>query len=64
MVVEQGMCFTLHIYDLLHEGPHGGPSTEGERSSMAEDAPTIFEHDHRQCVMETVRGMVPGEVSF
>jgi hypothetical protein len=37
------VCFTLRVYDLQHEGPHGGLSTEGERSSMAEDAPATFE---------------------
>jgi hypothetical protein len=26
------VCFTLCIYDLQHEGPHGGLSTKGERS--------------------------------
>jgi hypothetical protein len=38
------MCFTLRDYDLQHEGLHGGLSTEGERSSMVEDAPTTIEH--------------------
>jgi hypothetical protein len=41
------MCFTLHVYDLQHEGPHGGLSTEGERSFMAEDTPAPFEHGRR-----------------
>jgi hypothetical protein len=36
------LCFTLHNYDLQHEGLHGGISTEGELSSMAEDAPATL----------------------
>jgi hypothetical protein len=43
---------------------HGGLSTEGERSFMAEDAPATFERGLRRRVMGNVRGMVPGEVSF
>jgi hypothetical protein len=42
----------------------GGLSTEGERSSMVEDAPTAAEHGRRRRVMGTVRGAVPGEVSL
>jgi hypothetical protein len=48
----------------LHEGPHGGLSTEGECSSMVEDTPTPAEHGHRRRVMGTVRGTVLGEVSL
>jgi hypothetical protein len=36
---------TLQIY-LQREGPHGGLSVEGERSSMVEDTPTAAEHGH------------------
>jgi hypothetical protein len=32
----------LRDYDLQHEGPHGGLSTEGECSSMVEDAPATL----------------------
>jgi hypothetical protein len=52
------------VYNLQHEGPHGGLSTEKVHSSMVEDSPTTFEHDHRQRVMRIVQGMVLGEVSF
>jgi hypothetical protein len=48
------MCFTLRVYDLQHEGTHGGIFTEGECSFMAEDAPTPFEHGRRRCFMGTV----------
>jgi hypothetical protein len=41
------LCFTLHDYDLQPEGLQGGLSTEGERSSMAEDTPATFEHGRR-----------------
>jgi hypothetical protein len=64
IVVEQGVCFTLRVYDLQHEGPHGGLSIEGERSFMTEDTPAPFELGLRRCVMGTVRGTVPGEVYF
>jgi hypothetical protein len=57
MVVEQALCFTLHDYDIQHEGMHGGISTEGERSSMAEDASATFEHGLRRHVMGTTRGI-------
>jgi hypothetical protein len=44
MVGEYGdVIFTSRIY-LQHEGPHGGLSTEGECSSMVEDAPVAIEH--------------------
>jgi hypothetical protein len=36
------LCFTLRDPDLQHEGLLGGLSTEGERSSMAEDAPSTL----------------------
>jgi hypothetical protein len=57
MVVEQALCFTLRDYDIQHEGLHGGISTEGERSSMAEDASATFEHGLRRRVMGTTRGI-------
>jgi hypothetical protein len=60
----EALCFTLHDYDLQHEGLRGGLSIEGERSSMAEDTLTTFEHGYRLRVMGTVRGTVLGEVSF
>jgi hypothetical protein len=60
----KAMCFALCDYNLHHEGPHGSLSTEGERSSMMEDAPTAIENGSRRRVMGTVQGMVPGEVSF
>jgi hypothetical protein len=37
-------------------------STEGEHSSMVEDAPATTEHDRRKSVIGTVRGMVSREV--
>jgi hypothetical protein len=62
MVGEYGdVLFTSRLY-LQHEGLHGGLSTEGERSSMVEDAPATIEHGRRRRVMGTVRGMVPREV--
>ena len=64
IVVEQDVCFTLCVYDLQHEGPHGGLSTEGERSSMEEDALATFEHGRRRRVMGNVRETVLGEVYF
>jgi hypothetical protein len=64
IVVEQDVCFTLCVYDLQHEGPHGGLSTEGERLFMAEDAPAPFEPGLRRHNLGTVRGTVLGEVSF
>jgi hypothetical protein len=47
IVVEQGVCFTLHVYNLQHEGPHGGLSTERECSFMEEDVIAPFEHGRR-----------------
>jgi hypothetical protein len=58
------MCFTHRIYDLQHEGLHGGISTKEERSSMAEDTPAPFEPGCRRCVMGNIQGMVLGEVCF
>jgi hypothetical protein len=59
MVGEYGdVLFTSRLY-LQHEGLHGGLSTEGERSSMVEDAPATIEHGRRRRVMGTVRGTVP-----
>jgi hypothetical protein len=44
MVGEYGdVLFTSRLY-LQHEGLHGGISTEGEHSSMVEDAPAAIEH--------------------
>jgi hypothetical protein len=64
MVGEYGdVIFTSRLY-LQHEGLHGGISTEGERSSMVEDAPATIEHGRRRRVMGTVRGMVLREVSI
>jgi hypothetical protein len=45
------MCFGLQIY-LQHEGLHGSISTEGEHSSMVEDALATIEHGRRRHVME------------
>jgi len=45
-------------YDLYHEGPRGGLSTEGERSSMVEDVTASFEHGSRRRVMGVVQGIV------
>jgi hypothetical protein len=54
MVGEHGdVLRTLRLY-LQHEGPHGGLSTEGERSSMVEDTPTTTEHGRQRRVMGTV----------
>jgi hypothetical protein len=51
MVGEYGnVIYTLQLY-LQHEGPHGGLSTEGEYSSMVEDAPVVIEHGHQRRVM-------------
>jgi hypothetical protein len=36
------LCFTLHESDLRHECLLGGLSTEGERSSVAKDAPATL----------------------
>jgi hypothetical protein len=57
MVGEYGdvLC-TLRLY-LQHEGLHGSLSTEGEHSSMVEDAPATTEHGRRRRVMGIVRGM-------
>jgi hypothetical protein len=54
MVREYGdLLYTPQLY-IQHEGPHGGISSEGERSSMVEDSPTAIEHGRRRCVMGTV----------
>jgi hypothetical protein len=45
------VVITLH---LQHEGPHGGFSTKGVRSSLVEDAPTSTKHGRRGCVMGIV----------
>jgi hypothetical protein len=58
------MCFTLRDYTSNMKVHMAGLSTEGERSSMVEDAPTIAEHGRRRRVMGTVRGMVLREVPF
>jgi hypothetical protein len=64
MVGEHGdVICTSRLY-LQHEGPHGSISTEGESSSMVEDALAIAEHGHQRHVMGTVRGTVLREVSF
>jgi hypothetical protein len=64
MVGEYGdLLRTSRLY-LQHEGLHGGLSTEGEYSSMVEDAPAAAEHGRRRCVVETVRGTVLREVPF
>jgi hypothetical protein len=55
MVGEYGnVIFTLRLY-LQHEGLYGGISTEGESSSMVEDAPAAIEHGHQRLVMGTVQ---------
>jgi hypothetical protein len=64
MVGEYGDVLRTSRLYLQHEGPHGGLSTEGERSSMVEDAPAIAEHGRGRRVMGTVRGTVPREVPF
>jgi hypothetical protein len=62
MVGEYGnVIFTSRLY-LQHEGLHGVLSTEGEFSSMVEDAPTTIEHGRRRRVMGIVRGAVLREV--
>jgi hypothetical protein len=38
------MCFALRDYTSNMKVLHGGLSTEGEHSSMVEDAPTAAEH--------------------
>jgi hypothetical protein len=54
MVGEYGdVIFTSRLY-IQHEGLHGDLSTEGENSSMVEDAPVTIEHSHRRRVMGTV----------
>jgi hypothetical protein len=58
------MCFALHDYTSNMKVRMAGISTEGELSSMVEDAPTTAEHGHRRCVMGTIQGMVPREVPF
>jgi hypothetical protein len=64
MVGEYGNVLRTSQLYLQHEGLHGGLSTEGERSSMVEDAPAAAEHGHGRRVMGTVRGTVPREVPF
>jgi hypothetical protein len=64
MVGEHGDVLRTSRLYLQHEGPHGGLSTKGERSSMVEDAPIVAEHGRRRCVMGTVRGTVSREVPF
>jgi hypothetical protein len=55
------MCFTLHITTSnMKVHMQGGLSTEGEHSSMVEDAPATIEHGSRRRVMGTVRGTVLG----
>jgi hypothetical protein len=44
MIGEYGDVLRTSRLYLQHEGPHGGLSTEGERSSMVEDAPAAAEH--------------------
>jgi hypothetical protein len=41
---------------------HGGILDERECSSMVEENPTSTKHDHRRCVMGTVRGMISREL--
>ena len=64
MVGEHGDVLRTSRLYLQHEGPHGGISIEGERSSMVEEAPTVAEHGRRRCVMGTVLGTVLREVPF
>jgi hypothetical protein len=45
MIGEYGDVLRTSRLYLQHESPHGGLSTEGERSSMVEDAPVAAEHD-------------------
>jgi hypothetical protein len=45
MIGEYGDVLRTSRLYLQQEGPHGGLSTEGERSSMVEDAPVAAEHD-------------------
>jgi hypothetical protein len=52
IVVEQGVCFTLRVYELQHEGLHGSLSTKGECSSMVEDTPTTAEHGRQDVSLE------------
>jgi hypothetical protein len=59
MIGESGDVLRTSRLYLQHESPHGGLSTEGERSSMAEDAPVATEHGRGGRVMGTVRGTVP-----
>jgi hypothetical protein len=54
---------TSRLY-LQHESPHGGLLTEGERPSMAEDAPVAAKHGRGRRVMGTVRGTISREVPF
>jgi hypothetical protein len=44
MVGEHGDVLRTSRLYLQHEGPHGGLPTEGERSTMVEDAPAAAEH--------------------
>jgi hypothetical protein len=48
------MCYALRKIHLQHEGPCGGISTEGERSSMMEDVPATIEHGSRSRVIGNV----------
>jgi hypothetical protein len=57
-----GSC-TYRLY-LQHEGLHGGILTEGEGSSMVEDAPATIEHGRRRRVMGIIQGTIPREVSI
>jgi hypothetical protein len=58
------MCFSLRDYTSNMKVRMAVFQLEGERPSMVEDAPTAAEHGRRRRVMGTVRGTVPGEVSF
>ena len=44
MVGEYGDVLRTSLLYLQHEGLHGGLSTEGERSSIVEDAPVGAKH--------------------
>ena len=64
MVGEDGDVLRTSQLNLLLEGLRGGLSTEGERSSMVEDAPAATEHGCGRRVLGAVRGTVPREVPF
>jgi hypothetical protein len=64
MVGEHGHVLRTSRLYLQHEGPHGNLSTEGEHSSMVEDAPATAEHGRGRRVMGTVRGTVLRELPF